>query len=71
MGVAERRKLEFNSLGYEVRFFAHRHRLTIDVARDIIRRIGSDRERLVAEAKAYHQKLSGDHIASDRRCAKS
>lgn len=35
---------------YEVRYFADRHGITMDKARDLIRRFGNDREQLEKEA---------------------
>jgi hypothetical protein len=37
--------------GYEVRYFARKHGLSIEQARDIILLVGSDREKLNAEAE--------------------
>jgi hypothetical protein len=36
--------------GYEVRYFADKHGITIDHARDLIDRIGNDRDKLDAAA---------------------
>lgn len=37
--------------GYEVTYFARKHGLTSEQAREIIKRVGNDREKLNAEAE--------------------
>ena len=51
MGVAEERKRNFNALGYEVRYFAHRHKLTLEVAETMVKCIGPDRAKLDEAAR--------------------
>ncbi len=42
--------------GYEVSYFARKHGLTTDQAREIIKRVGNDREKLNAEADKVGKK---------------
>ena len=42
--------------GYEVNYFARKHGLTTEQAREIIERFGNDREKLNAEAEKASKK---------------
>jgi hypothetical protein len=51
--ISSERAIAINNLGYEARYFAHRHRLTRAVAERLIAEIGPDRAKLDAAALAY------------------
>jgi hypothetical protein len=53
-GGADRRRVSAGE-GYEVKYFAHKHRISMDQARKLIAEIGGDRTKLNAAA----QKLKG------------
>ena len=48
-GAADRSRVAAGE-GYEVKYFAHKHKISAQQARDLIARIGSDREKLNAAA---------------------
>ena len=48
-GGADRRRVAAGE-GYEVNYFARKHGITAGEARDIIKRVGDDRDKLNAEA---------------------
>jgi len=49
-GISRDRKLVAAGQGYEVNYFARKHRITAEQARNLIERIGNDREKLNAAA---------------------
>lgn len=48
-GAADRAKVAAGE-GYEVNYFARKHGITTDQARDLVKRIGNDRDKLNAAA---------------------
>lgn len=48
-GAADRRQIAGGE-GYEVNYFARKHGISKDQAQDLIKRVGSDREKLNAAA---------------------
>ncbi|MGF7151557.1 hypothetical protein FHS96_005223 [Sphingomonas zeicaulis] len=49
-GAADRRRVAAGE-GYEVNYFARKHGITRQQAEDLIKKVGSDREKLNAAAK--------------------
>jgi len=49
-GAADRRTVSA-SQGYELRYFAHKHGITADQARELIKKVGNNREKLNAAAE--------------------
>ena len=54
-GASDRRKVA-NSEPYEVDYFARKHDISHEQARELIRRIGNDREKLNAAASKLFRK---------------
>ncbi|AUW59273.1 DUF3606 domain-containing protein [Sphingobium sp. SCG-1] len=50
-GGADRRQVASGE-GYEVSYFARKHKITKDQAQDLIKRIGNERDKLNAAANA-------------------
>ena len=54
-GESDRRRVAAGE-GYEVSYFARKHGITSDQARDIIKKVGNDREKLNAAAEKLKSK---------------
>jgi outer membrane murein-binding lipoprotein Lpp len=57
--------------GYEVSYFARKHGLTTEEAREIIKRVGSDREKLNAEVEKLARGARSEPRAKRRPVAKA
>jgi hypothetical protein len=65
------RKRVAQEQGYEVTYFARKHGLTTEEARKIIKRVGSDREKLNAEVEKLARGAQSEPRAKRRQAAKA
>jgi hypothetical protein len=63
--VSSRRRAIANTEPYEVEYFARKHDISREQARDLIRRIGNDRDKLNAAASKLFRKCNVIHRACD------